>query len=422
MAVSLAEILLLGLLAAWIFHALHVPGLVGILLVGVLLGPNVTGMMDPAIVAIGNDLRLIALVVILLRAGFELSRTALNRVGLQALLLSVIPAVLEGVAITFLGPPLLGLSLMESAVLGSVLAAVSPAVVVPLMIRTIEERRGTAKGIPTLILAASSLDDVFVIVIYGILIGIHTGTGVDIGRSLVDIPVSIVTGIAVGAALGFLLYRLFGRFNPRATERVIVIIGLAVLLARLEHTLAPAVPFAGLLAVMTIGFVILEKREHMAHEISARLGKIWIFAELILFAMVGAQVDVQVAMRASLTGGLLIFLGLAARSAGVLLCLLGSDLTLRERLFTAVAYLPKATVQAAIGGAPLAAMSMAGMPTAPGEIILSVAVLSIVLTAPLGAWAISYLAPRLLTQDTSETGDSLEAARESAGDEGYEFS
>jgi solute carrier family 9B (sodium/hydrogen exchanger), member 1/2 len=422
MAVRLAEILLLGLLAAWIFHALHVPGLVGILLVGVLLGPNVTGMMDPAIVAIGNDLRLIALVVILLRAGFELSRTALNRVGLQALLLSVIPAVLEGVAITFLGPPLLGLSLMESAVLGSVLAAVSPAVVVPLMIRTIEERRGTAKGIPTLILAASSLDDVFVIVIYGILIGIHTGTGVDIGRSLVDIPVSIVTGIAVGAALGFLLYRLFDRFNPRATKRVIVIIGLAVLLARLEHTLAPAVPFAGLLAVMTIGFVILEKREHMAHEISARLGKIWIFAELILFAMVGAQVDVQVAMRASLTGGLLIFLGLAARSAGVLLCLLGSDLTLRERLFTAVAYLPKATVQAAIGGAPLAAMSMAGMPTAPGEIILSVAVLSIVLTAPLGAWAISYLAPRLLTQDTSETGDSLEAARESDGDEGYEFS
>jgi solute carrier family 9B (sodium/hydrogen exchanger), member 1/2 len=422
MAVSLAEILLLGLLAAWIFHALHIPGLVGILLVGVLLGPNVTGMMDPAIVAIGNDLRLIALVVILLRAGFELSRTALNRVGLQALLLSVIPAVLEGVAITFLGPPLLGLSLMESAVLGSVLAAVSPAVVVPLMIRTIEERRGTAKGIPTLILAASSLDDVFVIVIYGILIGIHTGTGVDIGRSLVDIPVSIVTGIAVGAALGFLLYRLFDRFNPRATKRVIVIIGLAVILARLEHTLAPAVPFAGLLAVMTIGFVILEKREHMAHEISARLGKIWIFAELILFAMVGAQVDVQVAMRASLTGGLLIFLGLAARSAGVLLCLLGSDLTLRERLFTAVAYLPKATVQAAIGGAPLAAMSMAGMPTAPGEIILSVAVLSIVLTAPLGAWAISYLAPRLLTQDTSETGDSLEAARESDGDEGYEFS
>jgi solute carrier family 9B (sodium/hydrogen exchanger), member 1/2 len=421
MAVSLAEILLLGLFAAWIFQALHIPGLVGILLVGVLLGPNVSGMMDPAIVAIGYDLRLIALVVILLRAGFELSRTTLNRVGLQALLLSVIPAVLEGVAVTFLGPPLLGLTYMESAILGSVLAAVSPAVVVPLMIRTIEEKRGTAKGIPTLILAASSLDDVFVIVIYGILIGIHTGSAVDIGRSLAEIPVSILTGIAAGAFLGFLLFRLFDRFNPRATKRVIIIIGLAVILARLEHMLAPVLPFAGLLAVMTIGFVILEKREHMAHEISAKLGKIWIFAELILFAMVGAQVNVQVAVNASLAGAVLIAGGLVVRSLGVFLCLIGSDLTVRERLFTAVAYLPKATVQAAIGGAPLAALRMAGMSTAPGDIILSVAVLSIILTAPLGAWAISFLAPRLLTLDTSDTGDSLQAALESDGDGGYEF-
>ncbi len=421
MAVSLAEILLLGLLAAWVFRAVHIPGLVGILLVGILLGPNVTGVMDPDIIAIGYDLRLIALVVILLRAGFELSRTTLNRVGVQALLLSVIPAVLEGVAITLLAPPLLGLTLMESAILGSVLAAVSPAVVVPLMIRTIEERRGTAKGIPTLILAASSLDDVFVIVIYGILIGIHTGTGVDIVRRLAEIPVSILTGIVAGALLGMLLYRLFDRFNPRATKRVIIIIGLAVILARLEHLLAPYLPFAGLLAVMTIGFVILEKREHMAHEISAKLGKIWIFAELILFAMVGAQVNIQVALQASLAGAVLIAGGLVVRSLGVLLCLIGSNLTLRERLFTAVAYLPKATVQAAIGGAPLAAMRMAGMPTAPGDVILSVAVLSIVLTAPLGAWAISYLTPRLLTLDADDSGDSLEAARESDGDEGYEF-
>ncbi len=417
MAVSIAEIIVLSLIADWFFRRLRIPGLIGMLLVGVAFGPYVLGYLDPDLLAIGPDLRLIALIVILLRAGFELSREVLHRVGGKALLLAFVPAVVEGAAITVLGPMLLGLSLMESAILGSVLAAVSPAVVVPMMIRFMQQRKGAEKGIPTMVLAAASVDDVFVIVVYSVLTGLYTGQQVNIAWKLASIPLSIILGVAVGLGVGLVLYRLFERFDPRATKRVLVVIAVSVLLVRVEHWLEAWVPFAALVSAMAIGFVILEKREHMAHEISSKLGKIWVFAEIILFSMVGAQVNVSVAWKAGLAGAGLIGLGLIARGAGTLLCLVRSELNMGERIFVAVSYTPKATVQAAIGAAPLMAMRAAGMDTGPGEIILAVAVLSIMLTAPAGAWAIAALGDRVLEVAPESVHDAYDAAFESGPDE-----
>ncbi len=413
MIVSLAELLILGILVDWAFRKMSVPGLVGMLLLGVAFGPHAMGLIGRDLLTASADLRLIALIVILLRAGFELSKKTLNQVGFRVLLLSTIPAITEGVAITFLGPWLLGLSYLQSAVLGSVLAAVSPAVVVPLMVGFIGRNMGTEKGIPTMVLAAAAIDDVFVIVIFSILVGILTGQDVNIAWSLAGIPISIILGVGVGLAVGLVLFALFRRFNPRATKRVLVILGLSVLLVRVEHLTAEWVPFAALLAVMGIGFIILEKDERMAHEISAKLGKIWVFAEIVLFTMVGAEVNVEVALSVGLAGAALIGAGLLARGLGTWLCLLGDDLNRRERLFVVIAYLPKATVQAAIGGAALAAMGMAGMDTGPGEIILAVAVLGILLTAPLGAWATAIAGERCLAVASRSVHDDHDAAKES---------
>lgn len=398
MAMSLAEIIVLCLLVDWGFRRFKIPGLVGMLMIGAILGPSVLDSIAPSLLEVGTDLKMIALIVILLRAGFELSRDTLNRVGKQALLLSFIPAAFEALTVTVLGPRFLGLSTMESAILGCVLGAVSPAVVVPLMVRFIKEKRGTDKGIPTLVLAAASIDDVTVIVAYSVLIGIYSGNKVNILWKVAGIPISIVTGIAVGLICGILLYRLFDRFNPRATKRTLAILGISILLVNFGNVLeAKDIPFAALLAVMAIGFIILEKREHMAHELSAKLGKIWVFSEIILFSMVGAQVNFQAAAAAGFRGAALILIALAVRSVGTFLCTFGAGFSLKEKLFIVISYLPKATVQAAIGSAPLMVMASRGMPTAPGQTILAMAVMSIILTAPLGAWAIAWAGRNLLT-------------------------
>ena len=416
MAASMAEMILLGLLADWIFRKLRFPGLIGMLLLGVVSGPFVLNWLAPDFLRISDDLRMMALIVILLRAGFELSREALSRVGLQTLLLSCIPGILEGAAIAMLGPRFLPLTHLESAMLGFILAAVSPAVVVPLMIRFIEEHRGAKKGIPTMILGAASLDDVFAITFFSIFLGIYRGEGMHPARALIGIPISILLAIGTGLLLGWLLYHLFNRFNPRATKRTLIVVGVSIMLVRIQQSLDGIVPFAALLAVMALGFIILEKHEHMAHEISAKLGKVWIFASILLFTLVGAQVNLPVAREAGLAGLGLICCGLAARSLGVLLCLLRSPLNRRERLFTMISYWPKATVQAAIGAVPLATMTQMGRDTAPGSMILAVAVLSILFTAPLGAWLISWLGPKLLTDDGPAEHAALDALIESEGD------
>jgi NhaP-type Na+/H+ or K+/H+ antiporter len=413
MAFSIAEMILLGLLADWVFRRLQMPGLLGMLFLGVLFGPYVCNLLDPGFLEASADLRMIALIIILLRAGFELSREALNKVGLQALLLSFIPGLMEGGTIALLGPVFLPLTHLESAILGFVIAAVSPAVVVPMMIDFIERRMGAKKGIPTMIMAAASLDDVIAIVIFSVLLGFYTGTAENILLKLAGIPVSILTGIGVGLLVGVGLLKLFDRFNPRATKRTMVVIGVSILMVHLQQVLDGMVPFAALLAVMTTGFIILERREGMAHEISSKLGKLWVFASILLFTLVGAQVDVSLVFDTVLAGLGLIGCGLLARSAGVLLSLIKSPLTMPERLFTVVSYWPKATVQAAIGAVPLMAMKTAGMQTAPGEIILAVAVTSIVFTAPLGALATKWVGERVLEPAPETNRAALDALAES---------
>lgn len=403
MALSLALIILLCLVSEWLFTRLGLPPLVGMIGIGVLFGPSILNLIHPSLLNVSSDLRLMALIIILLRSGFKLSKGSLHKVGRHALLLGFLPATCEALLIFVMAPLLLGISSMEAAILGCILAAVSPAVVVPPMIRFIEERRGEKKNIPTMVLAGASLDDVTVIVVYSILIGIYSGKQINIGWQLAGIPLSIFTGIALGLALALILITMFERFNPRATKRTLIVVSLSIMLVSLKDFLDTLnIPFAPLIAVMTIGFVILEKRELMAHEISSKLAKIWIFAQILLFTLVGYQVQIEAALDAGLKGIALIFLGLLARSVGTYLCTLGSNLNQKEKLFVVLSYLPKATVQAAIGAAPLMVMQANGMPLRAGEIILAMAVMSILVTAPLGALAIHWGGRALLVQEPLE--------------------
>ncbi len=400
MALSLALIILLCLLAEKICTRIGLPPLVGMIGVGVALGPALLNILDPTLLAASADLRLIALIVILLRSGFKLSKKSLQKVGRHALLLGFLPATCEALLIFSLAPSLLGISSMEAAILGCILAAVSPAVVVPPMIRFIEERRGEKKSIPIMVLAGASLDDVTVIVAYSILIGVYAGKQVNIGWQVASIPLSILSGVAVGLFAGIILVSLFERFNPRATKRTLIVLGLSIMLVSLSTVLQRwNIPFAPLIGVMAMGFVILEKREKMAHEIASKLGKIWVFAQILLFTLVGSQVQIGAALDAGLKGLALIFIALLARSVGTYLCTLGSNLNQKERLFVVLSYLPKATVQAAIGATPLLVMQAKGMPTRPGELILAMAVMSILVTAPLGALAINWGGRVLLVQE-----------------------
>ena len=392
MAIGLAFIVLIGLMADAAFRRVRLPGLVGMLITGILVGPHAFNLLDPDMMLVSADFRKIALIVILLRAGFELRKDTLNRVGLSALSMSTIPAVFEILAVTLVAPPLLGLTVLEAAILGSILGAVSPAVVVPLMIDFMERGKGAEKGIPTLILAASSIDDVFVIVIFTMLLGMYGGGSVNWLWQLTSIPLAIVLGILTGLAVGYLLYKLFMRYDLRPPRRTIIVMGAAIALTWLEELLHGTVPLSALLGVMAIGFIIVQRQEAIAHVISGKLKRLWVFAELLLFVLVGAQVNVSVAWQAGLAGTAVIAAGLAARSVGTYLSLIGSGLDHREKIFSVVAYIPKATVQAAIGAVPLAA-GVAG-----GEVILAVAVLSILITAPLGAIGIKLMGEKILVE------------------------
>ncbi len=390
MAINLAEIIILCLIADYVCKKFNIPGLVGMLVVGLLLGPSFTNLIHQETLSVASDLRLIALIIILLRAGFELKRESLNKVGFLAVLLSTVPPFTEAIAITFLGTVLLDLTLIESAIIGTILAAVSPGVVVPMMVKFQKERRGTNKSIPTLLLAASSINDVVVIVAYSLLLMAYTGGNMHIAFSIISIPLSIIIGIGVGLLVGVILYHFFDRYHPRATKKTLAVIGISIITVHLGNILESYhFPFAALIAVMALGFIIVEKREESAHEISKKLEKIWIFAEIVLFSLVGASVNVEVALKAGLMGALLIILGLIGRSIGTWICLIKSNYNYKERFFIIIAYLPKATVQAAIGAGPLLAMKSNNMNSAPGEIILAVAVLSILITAAPGAYLIN---------------------------------
>lgn len=390
MALSLALIIVFGLSADYLFSRIKLPGLIGMLIVGVFAGPYMLNIMSPGMMNVSGDFRKIALIVILLRAGFELRREALRLVGRAAVIMSAVPAVFEIVGVMLVAPKLLHMTYLEAAILGSILAAVSPAVVVPLMIDFMDRGRGSQKGIPTMILGASSLDDVFVIVLFTVFLGMYGGDQTNILLKLGEIPVSIVLGIIVGIVPGYFLYKLFTKYDWRPPKRTMLVMGISIVLTWLETVCENHVPVASLLGVMAIGFIILEKSEPIAHMISQKLKKLWIFAELLLFVLVGAQVNIHVAWKAGLAGTLVIFIGLVFRSVGTYLSLWGTPFDWKEKLFCVVSYIPKATVQAAIGAVPLAAGVVSG------EVILAVAVLSIVLTAPIGAIGIMIFGEKVL--------------------------
>ena len=399
MLTSLALVFLLGLAAAALCSRIGLPRIIGMLLTGILIGPYVLNWLDDSILSISSELRQMALIIILIKAGLSLDLSDLKKVGRPAVMMACVPASCEILAFFLLTPHILGINRIEAAVMGAVLGAVSPAVVVPRMVQLMEEKRGTGQGIPQMILAGASCDDIYVIVLFSTFVGMAQGGSANM-MDFVNIPVSIVLGVALGAAVGLLLH-LFLEIAyrhgcyVRNSTKVILILGLSFLLMAVETWLKGTVSVSGLLAVMSMACVLkIKSPEKVTKRLSAKFGKLWIAAEAILFVLVGAAVDIRCAVQAGAAAVLMIALALVFRAVGVSICMLGTGLNRKERLFCVIAYLPKATVQAAIGSVPL---SM-GLPC--GQLVLSVAVLAILITAPLGAIGIDRTAGRLLVQES----------------------
>ena len=385
MLLSVALILLCGMGMSWICKKLKLPGLLGMLLTGIVLGPYVLNLLDENLLNISSELRKMALIIILMRAGLGLDISGLKKIGRPAVMMCFVPASFE------LAPRLLGLSVLEAAILGSVLAAVSPAVVVPRMVRLMEEGYGTEKGIPQLILAGASVDDVYVIVLFTTFSGIMQGKSVSV-MSFLNIPISIILGMIIGLLAGWLLARYFEKVHIRDTVKVLILLSISFLLVVAEDHMTTAITFSALIAVMFLGVGLQKYREVAAKRIAVKCGKMWVAAEVFLFVLVGATVNIGYLSHVGLKAVVLICGALIFRMAGVFVCLLGTDMNGKEKLFTMMAYTPKATVQAAIGGIPLA------LGFACGDVVLTVAVLAIVLTAPLGAFAIDSSYKKFLTK------------------------
>lgn len=390
MLLSIALILIVGMSMGWICQKIKLPSLLGMLITGIVLGPYVLGILDDSILGISSELRKIALIIILTRAGLGLDLTGLKKIGRPAFLMCFVPASLELVGMLVLGPKLLGLSLLEAAVMGAVLAAVSPAVVVPRMVKLMDEGYGTKEGIPQLILAGASVDDVYVIVLFSTFVGMMQGEGASV-ISFVNIPVSIILGILIGFALGYALDFYFRKIHVRDTAKVLIILSISFLLVVLEDALDTPITFSALIAVMFIGIGLKQKREELTKRLSLKYGKLWVGAEVFLFVLVGATVNIGYLGKVGITAVVVIVGALVFRMLGVFICLLGTKLSSKERLFTMMAYTPKATVQAAIGGIPLS------LGFSCGDTVLTVAVLAIVITAPLGAFAIDLTYKKFLS-------------------------
>lgn len=389
MLLSVALILIMGMTLGYLCGKLKLPSLMGMLITGIVLGPHVLGWIDDSILAISGDLRKIALIIILTRAGLSLDVSGLKKIGRPAVMMCFVPASFELLGMLLLAPKVLNISLLEAAILGAVLAAVSPAVVVPRMVKLMEEGYGTKQGIPQLILAGASVDDVYVIVLFSTFISLMQGDGVSV-LSFVNIPISIVLGVAIGLLLGFGLSKYFEKVHIRDTTKVIIILSFSFLLVVAEDALNTPITFSALIAIMFIGIALQKYREPVAKRLSQKYNKLWVAAEVFLFVLVGATVNIEYLGNVGV-GALIVIAGaLVFRMLGVFVCMLGTKFNSKERLFTMMAYTPKATVQAAIGGIPLS------MGFACGNITLTVAVLAIVITAPLGAFAIDYSYKKLL--------------------------
>lgn len=392
MLYSIALILIVGMAFGWICNRCKLPSLLGMLLTGIILGPYVLNLIDDSILGISSELRKIALIIILTRAGLGLDISGLKKIGRPAVMMCFVPATFELIGMLILAPRLLGVSYMEAAVMGAVLAAVSPAVVVPRMVKLMEEGYGTDKGIPQVILAGASVDDVYVIVLFTTFTGIMQGKGISV-MSFINIPVSIILGILIGLIIGYLFARYFEKMHIRDTVKVALILSVSFLLVTAEDTLNTPITFSALIAIMFIGVALSRYRKEVSLRISQKYNKLWVVAEVFLFVLVGATVNIGYLSNVGLRAVILIICAIMFRMAGVYVSLLGTKLDSKERMFTMMAYTPKATVQAAIGGIPLS------MGLACGEITLTVAVLAIVLTAPLGAFAIDMSYKRLLNKE-----------------------
>ena len=394
---SLALIFLAGLSFAAIFQRIKLPRIIGMLMTGIILGPFVLDLFDPSILGISSELRQMALVIILIKAGLSLNISDLKKVGRPAILMSFLPAVFEILAFVFLAPAILKVTRIEASIMGAVLGAVSPAVVVPRMVQLMEEKYGTNKSIPQMILAGASLDDVFVIVLFTTFIGMAQGESASV-MDFINIPVSIISGILIGAAAGFFLAWFFEtnyshKNLVRNSMKVIIVLGTSFLLLAVEEWIENILPVSGLLAIMSMAMVLaMRSVPEVTKRIQEKYGKLWIAAEVILFVLVGAAVDIRYTLEAGAGVVLMIFIGLICRSIGTWLCMLGTNLNKKEKLYCVIAYLPKATVQAAIGSVPLS------LGLSCGNIVLSVAVLSILITAPLGAIGMDLSYKKLLTK------------------------
>ena len=401
MLTSLAFIFLVGLFMAAICQRLKLPRIIGMLITGIVLGPYVLDLLDPSILSISADLRQMALIIILLKAGLSLNLADLKRVGRPAIMMSCVPASCEILAFFLFAPGILGVTRIAAAVMGAVLGAVSPAVVVPRMVQLMDAKYGTDKSIPQLILAGASCDDIFVIVLFSTFLGMAHGGHANL-MDFINIPVSIVLGIALGAITGYLLSLFFETAYThnhcvRNSMKVIVVLGVSFLLMAIETWLKESISVSGLLAVVSMACVLkIKSVTFVSKRLSEKFGKLWLAAEVLLFVLVGAAVDIRYTLNAGIAAILMIFLALIFRSAGVALCLVGTPMTWKERLFCMIAYLPKATVQAAIGSVPLAA----GL--ACGKIVLSVAVMAIVTAAPVGAFGMDVLYKKLLNRDLTD--------------------
>lgn len=392
MLLSIALILVVGMAMGWICRKVKLPSLVGMLLTGIVLGPYVLNLLDDSILSISSELRKIALIIILTRAGLGLDLTGLKKIGRPAVFMCFVPATFEILGMILLAPKIMGVSVLEAAVMGAVLAAVSPAVVVPRMVKLMEEGYGTKQGIPQLILAGASVDDVYVIVLFSTFLGMMQGKGVS-AVSFINIPVSILLGIAIGLILGAALSLYFEKVHIRDTAKVLIILSISFFLVVIEDTLMTPITFSALIAIMFIGIGLKKKREVVAVRLSAKYGKLWVAAEIFLFVLVGATVNITYLKNVGVKALMLIAGALIFRMLGVFVCLTKTEFSGKERLFVMMAYTPKATVQAAIGGIPLS------LGLACGDIVLTVAVLAIVLTAPLGAFAIDLSYKKLLLKE-----------------------
>ena len=391
MLLSISLILILGMFMGWICQKIKLPSLLGMLITGIVLGPYVLNLLDDSILGISAELRKIALIIILTRAGLGLDLSGLKKIGRPAVLMCFVPASFELIGMILLAPKLMGLTVLEAAIMGAVLAAVSPAVVVPRMVKLMDEGYGVNEGIPQLILAGASVDDVYVIVLFSTFVGMMQGEGASILK-FVNIPISIFLGIAIGLLIGVLLAYFFKKMHIRDTLKVLIILCISFLLVVMEDKLSTPITFSALIAIMFIGIRLLKKRETVAKRLSVKYGKLWVAAEVFLFVLVGATVNIGYLGKVGVKALIVIIGALVFRMFGVFVCLLGTSLKRKERLFTMLAYTPKATVQAAIGGIPLA------LGFTCGDLVLTVAVLAIVLTAPLGAFAIDLSYKKLLNR------------------------